>query len=186
MIEVEKKFQPTEEQLAKMLEGAEFVGEVVNHDVHYDYPDYRMYTTPENKCLRNRNGSFELKMRGSKGGRDEIEDKTEIEKYFGTENLDQFVKQNLVPFIDYKTKRKKYKKEGFNIDVDETDFGNGVKYIMCEIELMVNQEDDVEKSEEKIINFAKQYNFEIKKMFSKHREYLRVMKPEIYKKLFKI
>jgi len=90
MIEVEKKFQPTQEQLQKMLEEAEFVGEVANHDIYYDYPDYRLYTTPENKCLRNRNGSFELKMRSSSiYGRNEIEDKGEIERYFGVENLDQ-------------------------------------------------------------------------------------------------
>lgn len=185
MIEVEKKFQPTEEQLKNMLEGAEFLGEVVNHDIYYDYPDYRLYITPENKCLRNRNGSFELKMRANDGkGRNEIEDKKEIEKYFGIDNLEEFVKDNLVPIIEFKTKRKKYKKEGFNIDIDETDFGNVEKYIMCEIECMVEDEDDVDRKKEEIINFAKKYNFEIKKMFSKHREYLRVIKPEIYKEIY--
>lgn len=184
MIEVEKKFQPTEEQLKAMLEGAEFLGEVVNHDVYYDYPDYRYYTDERNTCLRNRNGVFELKMHTGKGVGKEVEDLRDIAEFFGVENLDTFVKEKLVPIIEYKTKRQKYKKDIFTIDVDETDFGIGEKYLMCEIECMVENDDEVTETLEKIMNFAKQYNFETKKIFSKHKEYLRRIKPEVYEKLF--
>lgn len=184
MIEVEKKFQPTEEQLANMLEGAEFVGEVVNHDVYYDYPDYRMYKSPENLCLRMRNGTFELKMHTGKGVAKEFETIEEIQEYFQIDNLENFVRQNLTPIIDFKTKRIKYTKEGFTIDVDETDFGNGIKYKMCELELLMDDEGQVDVALERIKIFAQKYNFEIKKIFSKHREYLRVTKPEVYKEIF--
>ncbi len=184
MIEVEKKFQPTEEQLKSMLEGAEFLGEVINHDIYYDYPDFRMYMSPENTCLRNRNGIFELKMHTGKGVAKEFDTVEGIQKYLRVDNLESFISENLVPIIEFKTKRLKYTKEGFNIDVDETDFGNGIKYPMCELELIVKDENEVEKALESIKNFAQKYSFEIRKIFSKHREYLRVVKPEIYINIF--
>lgn len=184
MIEVEKKFQPKEEQLNAMLEGAEFLGEVINHDIYYDYPDFRYYRDETNTCLRNRNGSFELKMHTSKGVGKEVEDPKEIAEFFGISNLDTFVKEKLVPIIEYKTRRRKYRKDIFTIDVDETDFGAGDKYLMCEVECMVEDDSEVEETLEKIMNFAKHYNFETKKIFSKHKEYLRRIKPEVYEKLF--
>ena len=42
MIEVEKKFRPTKEQLENLLRDCIFIKEVVNHDLVYDYPDYRL------------------------------------------------------------------------------------------------------------------------------------------------
>lgn len=66
MIEVEKKFKPTEEQLNAMVTGAEFLCEKVLHDVYYDYPDYRMFK--KDVRLRNRNGNFELKIGQKMGG----------------------------------------------------------------------------------------------------------------------
>ena len=44
MIEVEKKFIPTEEQLKSMLEGAEFLGEKNLEDFYYDYPAAQQLT----------------------------------------------------------------------------------------------------------------------------------------------
>lgn len=184
MIEVEKKFQPTDEQLKAMLEGAEFLGEVVNHDVYYDYPDFRYYTNAENTCLRKRNGSFELKMHTGKGFSKEVENLDEIAEHFGVDDLLSFVNEKMVPIIEYKTERRKYKKGEFTIDVDKTDFGTGEKYLMCEIECMVENDAEVAETLEKIMNLAKQHNFETKKIFSKHKEYLRRVKPEVYEKLF--
>ncbi len=182
MIEVEKKFQPTEEQLKAMLEGAEFLGEVVNHDVYYDYPDYRLYK--KDIMLRNRNGKYELKIRTASSTHEETEEKTEIEKYFNTENLEKFIQENFEIIMEYITKRLKYKKGGFTIDVDKTDFGGGKRYEMCEIELMVDSIDEVDNAREAVLRFAESYNFENKKMFGKHKEYLRVMKPEVFTELF--
>ena len=84
MIEVEKKFQPTKEQLAKMLADSEFIKEKDLHDVYYDYPDYKMFKAFV--YLRNRNGRFELKIGDDEieGVSKEIEDEEEIKKYFKT------------------------------------------------------------------------------------------------------
>lgn len=179
MIEVEKKFQPTEEQLEKMLEGAEFLGEVVNHDIYYEYEDFRMHKS--GVCLRKRNNSFELKISVASSSKKEIEDEEEIKKYFHTElPLQEFIDQNLIVFTDFKNNRKKYKKGKFTIDVDNMDFG----YNMCEIELMVNDKSEAKNAEEEIVNFTKEYKIDDKKILTKRGEYLKRFKPEIYKEIY--
>ena len=60
MIEVEKWFQPTDEQLKRMVADSEFLGEVVNHDVYYDYSDFRIFKNYVK--FRSRNGVFEVKI----------------------------------------------------------------------------------------------------------------------------
>ncbi len=55
MIEVEKKFQPTEEQLASLLQDTQFLVEETNSDVMYDYPDFQVDQTT---TIRNRNDSY--------------------------------------------------------------------------------------------------------------------------------
>lgn len=179
MIEVEKKFQPTEEQLAEMLDGAEFSGEIVNHDVYYDYQDYRLFK--RGIRLRDRNGRFELKIGRSAGVSEEIENNEDIKKYFDADgSLKEFVDKNFIPIIDYETRRKKYKKDGFVIDVDNLSFG----YSTCEIELLVEKEEEIQEAEDKITNFAGEYNFEFKNLPGKRVEYLRLIKPEVYKEIF--
>ncbi|MDO8659356.1 MAG: CYTH domain-containing protein, partial [Candidatus Parcubacteria bacterium] len=121
MIEVEKQFLPTEYQLKTLLEGAQFMGEKMDHDIYYDYADYQLFK--KDIRLRNRNGFFELKIGKSSGVSEEIQVKEDIKKYFSVENLELFVQTNLIVIVDYRTKRKKYKKEDFNISVDEMSFG---------------------------------------------------------------
>jgi predicted adenylyl cyclase CyaB len=177
MIEVEKKFQPTEEQLKALLKDADFICDKINHDIYYDYGDYKLMK--ERVRLRNRNGNFELKLGQSRGVNIEIENKKEIEDYFKTNNLEEFIKQNFVVIIEYTTKRTEYRKGEFIIDVDRIDFG----FNLCEIELMVKNEDEVKEAKDKIKNFAKEYGWEITKILPKGLEYLRIFKPEIYKEL---
>ena len=177
MIEVERKFQPTEEQLKALLKDAEFVGDKVNHDVYYDYPDYRLIK--KGIRLRNRNGLFELKIKKSSHVHLEIENKKEIEEYFKTDNLEEFIKQNFVVIIEYVNKRIEYKCGEFTIDVDELDFG----YNMCEIELMVESDDGIKEAEDKIMNFVKKYGWEVNKILSKGLEYLRIFNNKVYKEL---
>ncbi len=179
MIEVEKKFIPTVENLEILLKDVEFLGEVVNHDIAYDYPDLR-FLKAGNIVLRNRNGNFELKIRQAQGINIEIEDRKEIEKYFNTFNLEEFINKNLIIAIEYKTIRKKYKKDGFIIDIDEMEFG----YKVGEIELMVDKEEDVKNAEEKIYQFALSNKLELKSNFSKKREYLKKFKPDLYKEIY--
>ncbi len=178
MIEVEKKFQPNEEQLKAMLATAEFLGEIVNHDAYYDYPDYRLFK--KNIWLRSRNGNFELKIKKGTFAGEEIETQTGIEKYFHVENLPEFVKNDLVIIMQWDTKRKKYKKEDFTIDIDETSFG----YKVLEIELMVRNEEEIQEAENKILTLATRYNFPIEDLPSKRKEYFRVLKPEKYKEFY--
>jgi len=173
MIEVEKKFIPTEENLKILLTDALFIGEVTNHDIYYDYPDYRFLKG--NIAFRNRNGNFELKIQSDSGIHQEIEDKKEIEKYFGISDLQEFVNENLISAIEYRTARKKYKKENFNLDIDETDFG----YQVGEIELMVEKEEDVKNAEDKIKEFALKNNLSLGKGLSKKKAYLKKFNIEL-------
>lgn len=180
MIEVEKSFDPNEEQLALILEGAEFLGEVTNHDVYYDYPDLRL--AKKKIKLRFRNGTPELKIEKSETVDEEIEDIKEIKKFFGTDTeLMDFVNKELVEIINYKNARRKYTKEGINIDVDSLDFGMQ----SCDFELMVDSESEVKKAEEKIFEFARRYGLDPNKWnVGKRRTYLKKFKPEIYKELY--
>ncbi|MFN4181428.1 MAG: CYTH domain-containing protein, partial [Candidatus Paceibacteria bacterium] len=155
MIEVEKSFDPSAEQLARILDGAEFLGEVVNHDVYYDYPDFRL--AKKKIKLRVRNGVPELKIEKSETVDDEIEDEEEIRQFFNTQTpLDEFIKKELIEIINYKNTRRKYTKEGINIDVDSLDFGMQ----SCDFEVMVTGQDEIKKAEEKIFNFAHEHGLD--------------------------
>ncbi len=173
MIEVEKKFIPTEENLKILLTDAEFLGEVTNHDIYYDYPDFRFLKG--NIAFRKRSGNFELKIKQSGGVHIEFEDIKEIESYFNVTDLEKFIDENLKIAMDFKVYRKKYKKEDFNLDIDETDFG----YQVGEIELMVEKEEDVKTAEEKIQEFASRNNLDLGKGLSKKRAYCKKFNIEL-------
>lgn len=178
MIEVEKKFQPTKEQLDSVLEGAEFLGEKVLHDVYYDYPDYRMFK--KGTRLRNRNGDWELKVGSGGGVAEELEQEEEIKIFFNIQiPLMDFINANMKPFIDYTTKRKKYKKGEFEICVDELDFGLSV----VEIELMVASEGDVANAEEKILEFGRALGLAEASAVVKRHAYFQARRPELYQEL---
>ncbi len=183
MIEVEKKTQPTEEQLEVLLKEAEFIQEKIIHDMYYDFPDYSLFK--KGIRLRKRDSGFELK--GYLGNSDsvsiraarEIEDESEIKKHLNMgddKSLEEIINKDFILLCGYTTKRKKYKKEGFIIDVDETDFG----YNMTEIEIPVEDETKIKEAEDRLISFAKKYNLEILDLPIKPDEYLRRLKPEIY------
>lgn len=181
MIEVEKKFRPTEEQLEAMLSGADFVGEKLLHDIYYDYPDYRLFK--KEAKLRSRNGVFELKIGDDEnaGISEEIENEQGIEKYLGTSlPLTEFISKNLIVIIDYVQKRKKYTKGEFTIDVDELDFG----YSCVEVELLVAEEKDVSSAEKKLAAFVQSVGLKIERQPTKRGEYFRIVKPAVYKELY--
>ncbi|MFZ2072477.1 MAG: CYTH domain-containing protein [Minisyncoccia bacterium] len=180
MIEVEKKFQPTKKELEKLLEKAEFLGEKINHDVYYDYPDYRLI---KNRIrLRIRNNLFELKIGKDSGISEEIDDEEKIKDFFKTElSIKEFIKKNLILFIEYKTKRNKYKKGQFVIDIDKCDFG----YEVVEIEKLIETEDKIKETEDQINMFAVENGLSFKTIDSKRNAYLKKMKPDVYLKIFK-
>lgn len=179
MIEVEKQFEPTKEQYNLILQDADFLGEVINHDIYYDYFDNRLFKNEVK--FRNRNGKFELKIRLSGDVDNEVENEEEIKKFFNTtEDLKSFVDNNLVVFIEYKNFRKKYKKDCFIIDIDKTDFGME----SCDIEILVEKEEDVENAKNKIKDFADKYRLDYKHGFSKRAMYLKKFKPDLYQRLY--
>ena len=189
MIEVEKKFQPTEKQLQALLREAEFLGEKENVDTYYDLPGF-VYAkaTPEMK-LRKRNGSYELKIKILKNAKDgtelneELETDEEILERLGfpkNDNLEKLVQEKMEILCSIKTKRRKYKLREFCIDVDETDYG----YNMCEIELGVEEESQIEEAEKKILDLATSFGFSLKKCPGKISECLRITRPEVYKELY--
>jgi len=179
MIEVEKKFQPTEEQLDVMLADAEFVGEVVNHDILYDYPDYKLFK--QHIRMRNRNGSFEMKIPAGDFACTELGEPEEIKKYFNTtQPLQDFVAENMIVFTDFTTHRRKYKKGEFNIDVDHVES----VYDVCEIEIMVEKEDQINDARERILKFALSYGFEVKNIPEKRELNLKHFNPSLYKELY--
>ncbi|MBP6060921.1 MAG: CYTH domain-containing protein [Candidatus Pacebacteria bacterium] len=181
MIEVEKKFRPTKEQLENLLKDCIFIKEVVNHDIYFDYPDYRLFK--KEIRLRERNGNYELKIGDDEvaGIAEEIEDEEDLKSYLKIEvPLKEFIKDNLIKIIEYTTKRIKYKKDKFAIDVDDLSFG----FKCVEIELMVSDNSETDEAHNKIINFAQHYGFEIRDVPSKGEEYFRLFKPDIHRKLY--
>lgn len=163
MIEVEKKFILTKKQEKRLTEEAKFLGEKKFTDTYYDDLDFSL--TIRDIWFRDRDRKFELKlpMNFSIEERisdqyEELENDKDILKYFNADinkTLNDFLtEKEYKPFCKITTIRKKYKKEGFNIDLDSTDFG----YTNAEIEYMT---DDVSKMEEitkSIIEFAKRHN----------------------------
>jgi adenylate cyclase class IV len=162
MIEVEKKFILTDEQEKSLVSGAEFLGEKTFADVYYDDADFSL--TRKDLWLRSRAGRFELKIplnesietRISDQYR-ELESDEEILNYFGVSgsNLNEFLaSKRFEPFCEITTIRKKYKKEGFNMDLDVMDFG----YKLAEIEFMTDDNSSLREATASIIAFAKRHD----------------------------
>lgn len=179
MIEVEIKFQPSKDSLEKLLSDSVFLKNEILKDCYYDYNDFQLFKN--NIRLRNRNGVFELKIKKGGGISEEIDKISEIEKFFQTDNLNTFVKNNLIPIINYQNKRSEYQNGEFYIDVDNMDFG----YDLCEIELRIENEKDANEAREKILKFSEKYGFKFEKLESKAKLYFKKVKPEIYKELIK-
>ena len=157
MIEVEKKFILSAEEVEKLVRGSEFVGEVKLDDVYYDTPDFVLMK--QDKYLRRRNGQFEFKVstelvtNAPIAHYGELTSDGEIreELGLGRGDFEQTVKKaGYKPMVPIKTLRKKYKEGDFNIDIDSADFGHDV----AEVELMVEKEEDVQEAVGRIQQFA--------------------------------
>ncbi|MEK7138380.1 MAG: CYTH domain-containing protein [Patescibacteria group bacterium] len=185
MIEVEKKFSLTPDQMKRIEESAEFVKEVINTDIYYDTPNYDLMR--KNHHLRIRNGEWELKVPiGKKNSANTVfEELTDVDEIFKQLNLKQLsgnleenLKQNGFEILaKLVTKHRKFKIQEFNIDVDEVDYG----YSLCEIEKMVENEGEVEKATKEIFDLAGTLGLEIKKVRGKGMEYFFRFNPEAYK-----
>lgn len=182
MIEVEKKFTLSRENLEKLIAGADFVHEKTIHDQYFDNSKYELGL--KDHWLRNRDGRWELKI-PVEGQYQEIEDELEIIKYLkwdtskGLEDL--LAEHGYGIFVDVKTKRKEYKKAGFTIDIDSADFG----YEIAEIELMVGSPDEVAGAMQRILDFAASLGIVQGVVRGKLSEYLKRFSPEHHQILLK-
>ena len=158
MIEIEKKFAASEEDIKRITEGAEFIKESVNRDTYYDREGFPL--VKNNMYLRERNGSFELKVFAAEKGSSvskylELEEEKDIKTKLGIpddKTIHEYLKENeYVPFGSWDTTRKRFKKEGFTVDVDSVDFGHNV----LEIELLVEEGGDTNEAADRILDFAK-------------------------------
>lgn len=189
MIEVEKKFLLKKRGEERLIENAEFVKELVLTDTYYDTKDYSL--SKRNTWLRARNGHFELKIPLQDISRsneeasfvdqyDEIRTEEEIRKALGISSNKILSKDLEIsgyhPFTTFTTTRKRYKKEGFTIDLDIVNYG----YNVTEIELMVKNNSEVEEATKKIIAFAKKQKLTIAPVKGKVLEWMKRNNPANY------
>jgi thiamine-triphosphatase len=187
MIEVEKKFQPTEEQTRKLTEGLSLLADKKVVDVYYDTPQFDF--AKKSIWLRKRDNEWELKAYAEKksgphsDSAEEITDEKEIIKYLGYDgfgSVDELANKHLNILAPIVTERKKYIRDGFNIDFDITDFG----LVKTDIELMVDSVSEISAANQKIAAFAEKFGLTEVDLSIKPAEYLRLLKPEIYKEIY--
>ncbi len=185
MIEVEKKFQPTDEQLQKLIKDAVFVSEKTIHDLYYDFSDFRIFKAG---CrLRKRDSGFELKQsvftETSVVTAREYNDESEIKKVLKISDnlgsLEEITKNEMTILCDFTTLRRKYNKGEFGIDIDVMSFGES----LTEIELLVKNEEEIREAENKILSLAADLGLEEKNLPLKPEMYLQKIRPEIYKQI---
>jgi len=157
MFEVEQKFRLSESQSVKLLDGAEFVWKKTFTDVYYDTVEFAL--TKNDIWLRKRGEIFELKLPMRDAGNSltqqyqEIEGEEKIREIFAIPALGDFegdiAKFLYAPFCDCTTTRRKFKKDGFTIDIDSVDCGDFL-YELAEIELLVVEKAQMNEAARKI------------------------------------
>lgn len=187
MIEVEKKFNLTDEEIKRLIESAEFKGELVIHDTYFDTKDYAL--TLKDMWLRNRDGKYEMKVPSRKrqdflfADFQELTTDEDIKNAIGLiEDGDLKTlldKGDFEPFASFTSTRRKYKQGEFTFDIDSIDYG----YNVAEIELMVETDEEAVKAKEKIMTLATSLHLEMKVVRGKLTEYMYRFKPEHHKAL---
>jgi predicted adenylyl cyclase CyaB len=178
MIEVEKKFSLKEGNEEKLIANAEFLGEKEMTDVYYD--DFQYSLAKKDTWLRLRDGRFELKVSMHEVGEKpvthqyrEIEDDALVATHLKLDPtiplVDALHEAGYVPFCRLVTTRRKYKKDGFSIDIDSVDFG----YQAAEVELMVEDASQMNDASDRIVAYARSLGLTGGKTNGKVKEYLR-------------
>ena len=186
MIEVEKKFAASELDIERITKDAEFIGDTVNKDTYYDREGFPL--VKNNMFLRKRNGKFELKLYVAEEGSTvdkylELEDDEAIKTKLNIgadKNISEYLAENeYFPFGSWETKRRRFKKDGFTIDIDSVDFGHNV----VEIELMVEEGGDTQQAARRILNFAN--SMDLKKDIQEGKEmvFKKRMNPTAYEEI---
>lgn len=177
MIEVEKKFILTDNQLKAITKLAKFVRQMEFTDVYFDTRD--RWLTLHDKWLRRRGDRFELKVpipgvRQSMNVYREIENPRAIARELRLKSLREDVAENLAanglrPFCTIASRRTFYRYRGFTIDIARMDFG----YTIGEIEKIVRAEKNIPRATEEILALAVRLGLEAKPVYDKVIEYLR-------------
>ncbi|MDO8512582.1 MAG: CYTH domain-containing protein [bacterium] len=186
MIEIEKKFLLTPAQEKRLKKGAKFLGEKVFTDTYFDKHNYEL--TKNDIWLRMRDKQVELKMPL------ETEEKNEhlcnrYEEFTAEEEVRQMLNipkggeflidlktAGYVPFVTITTRREKFKKEQFNIDIDACDFG----YALAEVELLIDDVAGTKDAEKQIVSFASKHDLKLASVRGKVVEYLFRQSPVHY------
>ncbi len=189
--EIEKKFVLTSETAASLLEGAEFLGKKTIVDTYYDTMAYSLVR--QDKWLRERDGVFELKLSLPGNGKDgidryqEITDGQQILWVLGVDaqgplTRDTVISSGYLVLAPILTERRKYRKNGFMIDVDVMDFG----YEVAEIEMLIDEKDgDAADAAKRIAAFAERMGLSLAPVRGKVIEYLARNNRELYVLLVK-
>lgn len=192
--EVERKFTLTDEQQLSLLTGSKFLGIKEIVDIYYD--DVNFSLTTKDWWLRQRDGEWELKIPMNQLPHhirtlDRYQEITDTERIMLALDLnthrnlfDELKKSSIAPFCIAPTRRAKYTKDGFNIDIDEANFQE-FTYRVAEIELVVNSEADMNKAAQEILDFAAQQGLTVTYVRGKIIEYLFRQKPDHFQALIK-
>lgn len=190
MIEVEQKFILSEEDIERLTADAVFLSEKTLTDTYYDTADFAL--TKNDMWLRKRGEEFDLKLpmhiEGNKfmNQYQEVEGEDKIREIFSIALIGDFVEDIKVfgyeSFCQCSTTRRKFKKDGFNIDLDTVEYGD-FTYNIAEIELMVNNKTEISEAMKKIEAFAKENGLKIENVRGKVIEYLLRKKPRHYRAL---
>ncbi len=191
MIVVEKKFQFTLEQIERLIDGSEFLGEHKITDAYYDNSIYSL--SSNDMWLRCRDGRFELKLPMHQGESklidqyEEIENEDLIREIFAIPKIKSFTEDladlGHAPFCEFVSIRKKYRKGKFIIDLDFVQYLD-FSYSIGEIELMVENKDDISFAINEIEKFAAEHGLSIGPVRGKVIEYIKRKRPDHYRVLF--
>lgn len=195
MIEVEVRFHLPEEKREHFLKNAVFVSVVSFTDTYYDTQDYAL--SIQDVWLRTRDSKFVLKVPATHANTftfdktspmHEIEDEMEIRKVLGIQaKLD--IKQDIEshgykPLYTFTSTRRKYKKDGFSIDVDHVDY-KFFTYDICEVEVMVESENQVQETLQKIHSFIAKHGITVQPIDGKLIYLIKRVNPEHFRILQK-
>lgn len=188
MIEVEKKFILGAGDEQKLIANAEFIGEKTFTDTYYDTVDYSL--TLKDLWMRSRDGRFELKVPFNDALEErlsdqyeELETDAEIAAHLKLPTdkslADALRDAGYAPFCTLTTTRRKYKKDGFVIDIDSVDFG----YDIAEIEYMVKDVSEVRDATLKIVAYGEKLGLTAGAVRGKVGEFLRRKDPKHFQAL---
>lgn len=187
MIEVEIKFNPTQEQINALIKNANFISEEIINDVYYDSEKYEL--TLKDFWLRTRNNKFMLKTPAINENfqlfhsMHELTDESSIRQALNLKSeqpLEYAIeKAGYKPLYKIINTRMKYTKDDITIDIDHANYGN-FSYDLCELETLVESPEQIPQAKQKLQNFATNHGIEIKPTLGKLIYLIKQTNPKHY------